>query len=195
MSTLPPRQGREPDPTPDADAAVSEVASTPRPTRWSSSLSPPSFSSPSSSSTAGCLGRVSNKIFSSHFALYTPRDFAMAGDVPCRPHDPRALVSRPPYRDAALDGAASSRSASSAISATPITTCSRPTRRSARARFTLPDEWRLVGPVIAISGLFTFGWTGLGPGLRDGRRPAGSTPSGARKSPRASKPQRSGDKA
>jgi hypothetical protein len=24
---------------------------------------------------------------------------------------------------------------------------------------TLPDEWRLVGPVIAISGLFTFGWT------------------------------------
>jgi hypothetical protein len=23
----------------------------------------------------------------------------------------------------------------------------------------LPDEWRLVGPVIAISGLFTFGWT------------------------------------
>jgi hypothetical protein len=24
----------------------------------------------------------------------------------------------------------------------------------------LPDRWRLVGPVIAISGLFTFGWTG-----------------------------------
>jgi hypothetical protein len=24
----------------------------------------------------------------------------------------------------------------------------------------LPDKWRLVGPVIAISGLFTFGWTG-----------------------------------
>lgn len=24
----------------------------------------------------------------------------------------------------------------------------------------LPDQWRLVGPVIAISGLFTFGWTG-----------------------------------
>jgi hypothetical protein len=24
----------------------------------------------------------------------------------------------------------------------------------------LPDEWRLMGPVIAISGLFTFGWTG-----------------------------------
>jgi hypothetical protein len=24
----------------------------------------------------------------------------------------------------------------------------------------LPDEWRLVGPVIAMSGLFTFGWTG-----------------------------------
>lgn len=23
----------------------------------------------------------------------------------------------------------------------------------------LPDDWRLVGPVIAISGLFTFGWT------------------------------------
>ena len=23
----------------------------------------------------------------------------------------------------------------------------------------LPDQWRLVGPVIAISGLFTFGWT------------------------------------
>jgi hypothetical protein len=23
----------------------------------------------------------------------------------------------------------------------------------------LPDEWRLIGPVIAISGLFTFGWT------------------------------------
>jgi hypothetical protein len=25
---------------------------------------------------------------------------------------------------------------------------------------TLPNEWRLVGPVIAMSGLFTFGWTG-----------------------------------
>jgi hypothetical protein len=24
----------------------------------------------------------------------------------------------------------------------------------------LPDEWRLIGPVIGISGLFTFGWTG-----------------------------------
>lgn len=24
----------------------------------------------------------------------------------------------------------------------------------------LPDQWRLIGPVIAISGLFTFGWTG-----------------------------------
>jgi len=24
----------------------------------------------------------------------------------------------------------------------------------------LPNEWRLIGPVIAISGLFTFGWTG-----------------------------------
>jgi len=24
----------------------------------------------------------------------------------------------------------------------------------------LPDAWRLVGPIIAISGLFTFGWTG-----------------------------------
>jgi hypothetical protein len=24
----------------------------------------------------------------------------------------------------------------------------------------LPDQWRLFGPIIAISGLFTFGWTG-----------------------------------
>jgi hypothetical protein len=24
----------------------------------------------------------------------------------------------------------------------------------------LPDRWRLIGPIIAISGLFTFGWTG-----------------------------------
>jgi len=24
----------------------------------------------------------------------------------------------------------------------------------------LPDRWRLIGPVIAMSGLFTFGWTG-----------------------------------
>jgi hypothetical protein len=24
----------------------------------------------------------------------------------------------------------------------------------------LPDRWRLVGPIIAMSGLFTFGWTG-----------------------------------
>lgn len=24
----------------------------------------------------------------------------------------------------------------------------------------LPDEWRLIGPIIAMSGLFTFGWTG-----------------------------------
>ena len=38
--------------------------------------------------------------------------------------------------------------------------CSKPIRRSARARVALPDRWRLIGPVIAISGLFTFGWTG-----------------------------------
>jgi hypothetical protein len=25
---------------------------------------------------------------------------------------------------------------------------------------TLPDQWRLIGPIIAMSGLFTFGWTG-----------------------------------
>ena len=25
---------------------------------------------------------------------------------------------------------------------------------------TLPDSWRLIGPMIAMSGLFTFGWTG-----------------------------------
>ena len=25
---------------------------------------------------------------------------------------------------------------------------------------TLPDKYRLIGPVIAMSGLFTFGWTG-----------------------------------
>jgi len=25
---------------------------------------------------------------------------------------------------------------------------------------TLPDHWRLIGPIIAMSGLFTFGWTG-----------------------------------
>jgi hypothetical protein len=24
----------------------------------------------------------------------------------------------------------------------------------------LPERWRLIGPIIAISGLFTFGWTG-----------------------------------
>jgi Ion channel len=24
----------------------------------------------------------------------------------------------------------------------------------------LPDRWRLLGPIIAMSGLFTFGWTG-----------------------------------
>ena len=24
----------------------------------------------------------------------------------------------------------------------------------------LPDQWRLVGPIIGMSGLFTFGWTG-----------------------------------
>ena len=24
----------------------------------------------------------------------------------------------------------------------------------------LPDQWRLIGPIIAMSGLFTFGWTG-----------------------------------
>ena len=24
----------------------------------------------------------------------------------------------------------------------------------------LPDHWRLLGPMIAMSGLFTFGWTG-----------------------------------
>lgn len=25
---------------------------------------------------------------------------------------------------------------------------------------TLPNQWRLIGPIIAMSGLFTFGWTG-----------------------------------
>ena len=25
---------------------------------------------------------------------------------------------------------------------------------------TLPDRWRLLGPIIGMSGLFTFGWTG-----------------------------------
>lgn len=25
---------------------------------------------------------------------------------------------------------------------------------------TLPERWRLIGPIIAMSGLFTFGWTG-----------------------------------
>ena len=24
----------------------------------------------------------------------------------------------------------------------------------------LPDQWRLVGPMIGMSGIFTFGWTG-----------------------------------
>lgn len=24
----------------------------------------------------------------------------------------------------------------------------------------LPDGWRLIGPIMAMSGLFTFGWTG-----------------------------------
>ena len=24
----------------------------------------------------------------------------------------------------------------------------------------LPEQWRLIGPIIAMSGLFTFGWTG-----------------------------------
>jgi hypothetical protein len=24
----------------------------------------------------------------------------------------------------------------------------------------LPDRWRLIGPIVAMSGLFTFGWTG-----------------------------------
>ena len=28
------------------------------------------------------------------------------------------------------------------------------------SQLTLPDRWRLTGPVIAFSGLFTFGWTG-----------------------------------
>jgi hypothetical protein len=27
-------------------------------------------------------------------------------------------------------------------------------------RVSLPDAWRLLGPIIAMSGLFTFGWTG-----------------------------------
>lgn len=27
-------------------------------------------------------------------------------------------------------------------------------------RLSLPEEWRLLGPIIAMSGLFTFGWTG-----------------------------------
>jgi hypothetical protein len=28
------------------------------------------------------------------------------------------------------------------------------------AQINLPEHWRMVGPVMAISGLFTFGWTG-----------------------------------
>ncbi len=27
-------------------------------------------------------------------------------------------------------------------------------------KVSLPHQWRLIGPIIAISGLFTFGWTG-----------------------------------
>lgn len=27
-------------------------------------------------------------------------------------------------------------------------------------KVSLPDQWRLIGPIIAMSGLFTFGWTG-----------------------------------
>jgi Ion channel len=29
-----------------------------------------------------------------------------------------------------------------------------------QGNISLPDRWRLIGPIIAISGLFTFGWTG-----------------------------------
>ncbi|MEK1891111.1 MAG: ion channel [Phyllobacterium sp.] len=29
-----------------------------------------------------------------------------------------------------------------------------------QGNISMPDRWRLIGPVIAISGLFTFGWTG-----------------------------------
>ena len=36
----------------------------------------------------------------------------------------------------------------------------RATRRSARATSRCRDDWRLLGPIIAMSGLFTFGWTG-----------------------------------
>lgn len=29
-----------------------------------------------------------------------------------------------------------------------------------QGNISLPDRWRLIGPIIAMSGLFTFGWTG-----------------------------------
>ena len=41
----------------------------------------------------------------------------------------------------------------------------------------LPDQWRLIGPIIAMSGLFTFGWTARRPGRDHDRvRPARSQP-------------------
>lgn len=103
-----------------------------------------------------CLGRVS-KIFSTHFALYTPetarwRVTALVGlsiTALVFIHLLETLLWTVPllsigiidnFRDAyyyVLEA---------------YTTLGEGT-------LYLPDQWRLVGPVIAISGLFTFGWT------------------------------------
>lgn len=103
-----------------------------------------------------CLGRVS-KIFSTHFALYTPdtarwRVTTLTGltiTALVAIHLGETVLWTVPllwlgildnFRDAyyyVLEA---------------YTTLGEGT-------LYLPDEWRLVGPVIAISGLFTFGWT------------------------------------
>lgn len=104
-----------------------------------------------------CLGRVS-KLFSTRFALYTP--------------------ATPGWRVSVLSSATIAllvviHLLETLLWTIPLTTLGMiDTFRDAyyyvleayttlgEGTIALPDEWRLIGPVIAISGLFTFGWTG-----------------------------------
>ena len=104
-----------------------------------------------------CIGRVS-KLFSTHFALYTPRT--------------------PRWRVALLMSTTIALLVIIHLFETFLWTVPIwhfrmiPNLRDAyyfvlesyttlgEGNVVLPNEWRLAGPVIAISGLFTFGWTG-----------------------------------
>jgi hypothetical protein len=104
-----------------------------------------------------CLGRVS-RFFSGHFALYTSatplwRVSALTGTtiaVLVLIHLMETLLWTIPLTSLGMIG--NFRDAYYYVLEAYTTL--------GEGNIALPDQWRLIGPVIAISGLFTFGWTG-----------------------------------